>query len=223
MRASLWSWASNRTSNPVVAAIAARDALLYAVLWETGLRAGDALRLMAQAVTPISDDCGRGGLQLKVVRAKRVLCDNDQYTMVVWDSGTKFALPKVYKIYMTALDALAILPLERHGPLFRGISVTDEGVGVLGSGCAWAEIDRHYKDTLTGLKFPAEVRRHVTLHSFHGSRAARERAQGIPPEETCRSMHWSRDMYDYYTEGRIPMSVDNVFIMTTAETVTPLI
>ncbi len=34
------------------------------------------------------------------------------------DLGTKFALPKVYKIYLAALDALAILLLERYGPLF---------------------------------------------------------------------------------------------------------
>lgn len=178
---------------------------------------------MSQAVTPISDDNGRKGLQIQVVRAKRVLREGDTFTIAVWDSKAKFALPKVHSIYLAALDTLSVLQPERNGPLFRGISVTDEGVGVLGSGCAWAEIDRYYKDTLKSLQFPGEARRHMTLHSFHGSRAARERAQGIPPEDTCRSMHWSREMYDYYTEGRVPMTVNDVYVMVEAETVAPTV
>ena len=47
----------------------------------------------------------------------------------------------------------------------------------------------------------------VSLHSFHGSRGAPERAQGIPATVTCADMVWSMEMYIRYTENRVPFSV----------------
>lgn len=56
----------------------------------------------------------------------------------------------------------------------------------------------------------AATTRLISLHSFHGSRAARQRMAGIPMEVTLRAM------YRRYTDGREPLTLQGVLISCTA-------
>jgi hypothetical protein len=215
-----YEWAEHRTSDPLVAALAARDAFFYATLWETGFRAADALHLTYQAVLPVlSPDGHKRGLSLTVTRAKRIVKPADTFTIVVWDNGSRFSLTTAYRIYQSSLDELRVSKTERNGPLFRGIISDEDGEVHLQAGCAWATLDKRYSDRLVQLRFTPEARAHMTLHSFHGSRAAREKMMGIPRSTTCNSMRWSTKSYDYYTDGRVAMSVDDITVMIDAESI----
>jgi len=220
MLATMGQWSSTEDTDRMVSAQAARDALLYALLWETGLRAADALRLLHQAVTPVwSSDGKTRGLAVNVARAKAVLSLDKTYVVTVWDTESDYTAVKAYRMYQSALEKLNILPAQRNGSLFRSFVVAEDSTVTLGARCTWAAFDRLYEARLRDLGFPAEARRHLTLHSFHGSRAAREMLAGIVPSVTCASMHWSMEMYLYYTKGRVPTSMDDVRIMLEAEVV----
>jgi hypothetical protein len=220
MSRAYYEWAESRTSNPLFSALAARDALFYATLWETGFRAADALHLTYQAVLPVLTPGGlKRGLSLTVTRAKRIAKPGDTFTIIVWDNGSRYSLAAAYRVYQSSLDELRISKSERNGPLFRGIMSGEEGGVHLQAGCAWAMLDKRYSDRLIQLRFTPEARAHMTLHSFHGSRAAREKMMGIPRSDTCASMRWSTKSYDYYTEGRVAMSVDDITVMIDAESI----
>ena len=85
---------------------------------------------------------------------------------------------------------------------------------MLGPVSKWSELSTAYGRHLkgAGLVDPA-VQRHITLHSYHGSRAARERAAGIRAVETCKNMLWTLEMYEYYTAGREPLTPDGICAM----------
>jgi len=214
----LGEWAVHRTTDPLTAALAARDALFYATLWETGFRAADALHLSHQAVFPVSSPDGRcRGISLKVTQAKQISKPEESFNIVVWDTGSQYSLPVAYRVYQNALDELAVTLAERNGPLFRGIPPDEDGTVHLQAGCPWAILDKRYAERLISLRFSVEAGAHMTLHSFHGSRAAREKLAGVPCSTTCTSMRWSEKSYNYYTEGRVAMSVNNITVMWDAD------
>jgi hypothetical protein len=71
-------------------------------------------------------------------------------------------------------------------------------------------MDKAFDLRLQAAGFPEQMRRHISLHSFHGSHTARERAMGIPKAATCQDMHWSEEMYDHYLEGRRPLTIQGI-------------
>ena len=42
----------------------------------------------------------------------------------------------------------------------------------------------------------------VSLHSFHGSHAVNQEAEGVPREDICAEMVWQEATRSYYVDGR---------------------
>ncbi len=219
MRATLAAWRESEPSS-VARMEAARDAWLYSLLWNSGMRAGDALRLQAAALRIFADvenpATGRvsNGIFIDVTLGKTVTHSDKARRVTIWDNGDQIGPSVLLRLYQRELAALGLEPRELAGPLFRRAFFTDEGHPALGVRCTWAELDRAHSRHLgrAGMADP-ELCRHISLHSFHGSRAAREKLQGVPPELTCADMLWSLSMYTYYTGGRQPLSTDGILLM----------
>lgn len=187
----------------------ARDALYYVMLWNSGLRAQDALRLNAAQLTLVA-----GGAYVQVAITKTTGARPGPHRIVIRDPletrEARFTVGTCWQIMDEALDALGITGTERQGPLFRKLVTSEAGECLLGPECAWDDMDRRHKAHMERAGFTAAVSRNVTLHSFHGSRACRERAQGIEKAETCENMRWSEAMYDHYIKGREPLTLEGL-------------
>lgn len=199
---------------------AARDAFFYSLLWNSGLRCADALRLHASAVRVFSAALNPAtslvgpGLTVDITRSKTVAKGDKAYRITLWDNDAAVGTSELLGLYQHELRALGLPSTSLVGPLFRKVSLSDEDVPQLGAVSLWADLTKAYNAHLAraGMALP-ELHRHITLHSFHGSRAARERAMGIDAQVTCSAMGWSLDMYHYYTNGREPLTTDGVRLM----------
>ena len=224
MQAALTAW-SEAPAGSLGRVKAARDAFLYALLWSSGLRCGDALRMQFGAIRLFDDgpsgrsgggmDAGRGaGMTVDVTRAKSIKRQKDAHRITLWDDGDPLGPSRCLQLYMHELKEFGFADCDLRGSVFKRVLVADDGGPAFGSVSPWSELAGAYYKHLAriGLDTP-ELRRHITLHSWHGSRAAREKRMGIPPEDTCKAMCWSMEMYLYYTEGREPLTIEGVLIM----------
>lgn len=211
--------AAKRTGALVAGAMAARDGLFYTLLWCSGFRASDGLKLgVAQlAPFPARQEGGvwkAGGVTVDVTLAKTVGSLGQAYKVDLEDEldpqAERFTFSAAWALYQAALDDLQVLPAHRAGPVFRTIKQGDDGVVVMGPRCTWASMASRYTACLLRAGFGEEHLRAFALHSFHGSRPAREKAAGIPKAVTCEKMHWSEQMYDLYTKDRTMLSMESI-------------
>jgi len=201
-----------------LAAEAARDALLFALAWTSGLRSAEVLRVCKAHVaefrgptpTPASSveggrgpqSAGRGGWYVNVGVTKGR--DKKARRITIRDDGTPCSPVWVWTCYVEALGRLGLD--VGGGELFRALVPMEDGSVVFGDRLEYAAVAARMEAWLKVAGFPVEAR--ITLHSFHGSRAARERAAGVPKEQTCKDMgDWDPDMYEHYTGGREPLTV----------------
>lgn len=218
-----WKLAAQRaaagdSSARIVAAEYARDALFYSILWDSGLRASDALSLHASQLMFFgpSDEAPNGGLYLLVNTTKTTASLKDVHRITITFDQEGRSLPTIYELwqlYDKCLNDLDFTEADKAGRLFRVLKRDQAGVAELREACSWRTMNDRYEKVLASLGFKSSVAVHITLHSFHGSRAARERRKGIPKENTCASMLWSEEMYDYYTEGREPLTLNGLQAM----------
>ena len=206
---------ARKDGDVVEATLLAQDAFFYALLWNSGLRAGDALKLVAGQITATSPTATKpfGQLIVDVTRAKAGVKLGSSQRVVINSDNTRYGIVKLWQIYDALLNELGCSEDEKRGPLFRNITVGDDGSCEMGARHLWSRMDKRYKAILALARIPAAVVKLVSLHSYHGSRAAREKAQGVPKAETCRNMHWSLEMYEYYTSGRTPLTIEGVTVM----------
>ena len=214
MARTMGEWATHRQAKrPLKAALAARDAMLYALLWDSGLRAGDAIKLNASQFSFLGPapglPYGSVSIDVTVFKTSGGKLKNAARVEIPGRAGSH-TVTATWKAYSASLDDLDITEEERHGRMFRRITALDDGSHRLGVQVQWSDMADVYSDRVSAMGVPLAKARLITLHSYHGSRAAREKAMGIPKEETCRNMCWSVEMYDYYTEGREPLTLDGI-------------
>lgn len=224
LQATLSDWADAPPASASRAA-AARDAFFYSLLWHSGFRCADALRLHFCAIRlfdnsvlpglkgPIHASTGPG-MSIDVTRSKTVSAPSGARRTTIWDGVDPVPTSTCLGLYLSELRALGFVESELRGPLFRKVLLTEEGTHVFGGPCTWNDMSSAYVRHLAraGLAEPA-LARHISLHSFHGSRAARERAAGVPAADTCQAMGWSLEMYNHYCEGREPLTLDGISTM----------
>lgn len=197
---SAWSRAS-RAGDHLAAAMYARDAMFYVLLWESGLRASNALNLLEQQLKYFpreGAEAPRWLVQVGVTKTAR--SPQAASSLVMADDGSKYSLWQARAAWLSSLDELGLAPVP--GQLFRDVLCLEDGATAFGGRAKWAVMDRRFRAVLSAVGVPLSV----TLHSFHGSRAAREAAAGVPPEVTIRGMVWSREMYDHYVKDRQVLS-----------------
>ena len=207
-------WMQTKQANELAASAEfARDTCFYALLWESGLRAGEALRLNANQITTFRTS-DKAGAYIAVAQGKAHSSFRVTIETRLDERGKphRRSFVRCLSLWTTALGDLGI---GLTGPLFPTLREDDDGAIIAAGRCTWADTSRRYNQSLEEAGFSETAIRSVTLHSFHGSRAAREAREGIPMEETIKNMRWSAEMYKYYTEGREPLTIEGI-VMTTS-------
>lgn len=205
--------AAVQSGEPVRAAEFARDACFIAMLWESGMRAGEALRINASQVTRFSST-ETAGVYVAVGEAKahsgfRVTITSSRRADRSVSRRAFYSCLKYWEHAVQSLD------LELRGPLFMALTVQPDG-SILGKGrVQWKEMDKRFRNMMLEARFSDEALRLITLHSFHGSRASREARAGIPMADTIANMRWTEEMYKYYTHGREPLVLEGIRLETT--------
>lgn len=206
----------------VAAATAAQDALFYSILWGSGLRPTEATRVAGAHVTlfdlavaeaspcaPVAPDRQRGWyLHVGVTKtSERAGSSKPSRRLTIYDDGS-LASPAV--ALLRCQESLSHVGLDLgRGHWFRPLVTAEDGSVSFGERLEYADLRPRFESWASLAGFPVAV----SLHSFHGSRAARERAQGIPAEDTCREMgDWSMDMYEHYTGGRSALTIASLHL-----------
>lgn len=205
-------WATYREEGRLVDAyVAARDALLYSVMWNTGMRASDTLRLLSQHIEEGRCKTASGEevpcWHLHVAVSKSANAVGDARIVVIPDDGTPYA---PMRVRLAMLDAATMLGLPRQeGLVFLDVVSRDsDDALVWGRVAQWKTLAATFKVHLQEMGLRAN--KTISLHSFHGSKGARDRGAGVLAEVTCVVMDWSLAMYNRYTEGRVPYSLSDL-------------
>ena len=217
-------WTSHRAAGRHLLALsAAREALYYAILWHTGLRASEALRLLRQHIEHIRA-VGAMGLvdawDLHVGVSKTASGTGDARVLRLLDDGTSFSPMRAFDVFVDAAAQLGLSVAD--GQVFREVHLRDlDDAPTWGRECQWKDLSLSFKAHLAAMGLSAS--KSVSLHSFHGSRGARERALGIEASLTCNDMDWSYEMYCRYTDGRVPFSVDDLLVVQVRKRARPVV
>jgi integrase len=194
-----WSAADSK-GQYLTAAKACQDLLYYAIMWATGLRPADTSNLKHQHLTFRSS--GDWSLYVGVTKTRKKVRDPRILSLKVNSAphGVAFA----YALYERALQKINLSFLDHPGELFRTLKfVKRTELGSFGGKVAYCTMSLRFNRYLAIARLPEGL----ALHSFHGSRAARDRASGIPMETTCEEMDWTKAMYHYYLDGRDILSL----------------
>ena len=194
----------------------ARDNLLYSLMWGTGFRAADALGLRVPQLRFVgaSKEHPRAHVVVRVTSSKSVRAAGDAYEVTVLEDadpdGERYTLRTAWHLYLNALEKAGLDTAGTAGPLFRAFVEKEDGSVAAGPALECATAARSFGRTLTRAGLSAADIGRLTLHSYHGSRAARDKQAGVPPEETVRNMNWSMEMYLLYTSGRVMRSEEDL-------------
>lgn len=206
----------------------ASDAVLYSLLWGSGLRLNEGRAVKWQEVLPFDagEDVNDGAAALPgvlkatiasvvrnthggwyihptVLKTGRTVKNVRRVT--VFADGSGYSVSDVVRLYQTVLDEMD-LPYSRSF-VFRSFTELDDGT-FKWNAAAWTKAEVWAR--FAKMRAAAGIPEWVTLHSFHGSRAAREAKLGIPREVTCHYMGWSEKMYAHYVDGREPLVMDKL-------------
>ena len=203
MKAALAAWSrSRRSEDHVESALAARDALFYSIMWSTGLRAADTLRLLRQDIefAELAEGPTTRCWYLHTSGTKTEGVPGASRLFQLFDDGSSTVPMAAWSAYTSALNHIGTsLP---NGPLFRDVSAEGVWSGIPTYKVMAARF-RSYADKL-GL--PTSL----TLHGFHGSHAAEREAEGVPRPEICREMAWSEGTRSHYVDGRPILSMETL-------------
>ena len=181
----------------MAAALAARDALFFALMWATGLRAADTLRILTQNIDAFkgTPEGGKGWyLHLMGSKTERTYKQSRMFKLM--DPSAITSPMAAYACWVQALDNLGLRPQPGH--LFRRLSEMADGSVVQGGQATWADMELRFQCYAKAAGLPTSI----TMHSFHGSHAAEADAAGVPKPEVCTEMHWQEETRAYYVDGR---------------------
>ena len=189
----------------LLAAKAAQHALLYAMMWHTGLRHADVSKVLIQSIQMVTNLAPHPEpfheWYLHVGLTKTSKQSGIKRVLRIHDDGSAASLQACLSILRQCLRSMS---LElRDGYIFAAITCRD-GYPRLGPDPATYKTAENYFDMvkdLTGV--PAGVK----LHSFHGSKAALDLARGASTEDICEDMDWTMGTLHEYLDGRIPITM----------------
>ena len=180
----------------LVAAQQAQLWLYWSALWYSGARAAELRSLLRQQIVVAPDDSWTISVSLYKQHRHR-----SGPMVVCIPAPLSRRYPQVaLRSLSAALAGLGLPPIET-GYLFPQLVEAEDGSVSLGA-APFAEA--YARKAFTRAARDAGLPSSVRLHSFHGSRAAREAKDGVPAADTARAMQWSLPSLRYYTEGRTP-------------------
>jgi hypothetical protein len=179
----------------VKAVLELRDALFFSVLWHTGLRASDALRILHQQVEASHSDDAKDVWILSVAVTKSARDPRKRRTIRVIDDNTFRSPIALLRAYKRATSRLGIR--LHDGPMFRNLKTLKSGHYKLHTTATWAVMSRRFRDLLQVLRLPSAI----TLHSPHGSLPRTWRDNGVDHSVICRAIDWTVSTFQYYTDA----------------------
>jgi Protein of unknown function (DUF640) len=203
---SLASRSAKATGEVAEASKSALTGLLLTLMWHSGLRCNDALRILSQSVywSASQDSSGRCGIErasyliVEVGVTKTGRKSNQARTLTFPRDGEKYSLPNTWELTVATLTGCGFR--MEPGKLFRSPKLSgamrDRKWGATFSWDSVAATINHHC-ILTGLSTE------ITPQSFHGSHAKFEYERGVPMETTLHKMQWSQRSYKYYLHGRV--------------------
>jgi hypothetical protein len=170
-----------------------RDALFLSVLWHTGLRAGDALRLLHQQIEDSFNEEGSGMWLLTVAVTKSARDTRKRRRIRIMDDGSYYSPLSIMRAYKLAAAKLGIR--VHTDSMFRNVKQLAGGHYKLTTTASWAVMTRRFRENVRMLRLPPAI----TLHSPHGSLPRKWRDEGIDPAVICRAVDWTLQTFQYYT------------------------
>lgn len=171
-----------------------RDALFLSVLWHTGLRASDALRLLHQQVEESCGDDGKAVWVLTVAVTKSARDPRKRRRIRIVDDGSYYSPVAVMRAYKCAASRLGIRVHEDS--MFRNVKLAAGGHARLTTTASWAVMTRRFREIVRALHLPPAI----TLHSPHGSLPRMWRDEGVDHAIICRAVDWTLPTFQYYTD-----------------------
>jgi integrase len=184
-----------------------RDALFYALMWYTGLRGRDVLRLLWQQLTPhaLCKDVDPALLaaRLNVVVTKTRFSPST--TRVLWiPHGNQFShINNIVTLHQRTMVRVGLQQAVKSGRMFRNVSPARGGTITLTTPLTWVNASLRFKMLLRAARIVVPL----SLQSFHGSCARYDRDAGASREHTCALIDWTPAMYHHYTDGREAMTL----------------
>ena len=176
-----------------------RDALLYALLWHTGLRAADALRISLEQLSR-STVGSSGGWRLDVRVTKTARDRRDRRSLFIPDEPSSTSFASLLKRFY---DTLADVGLQKPaGEMFRNVTPFGQ--------LAWAKplIYAVQSNRFSKLLRQCGLSDRVKLHSYHGSRARHDLDAGIPVPRILQTMDWTLATFEHYVKDRELLTLD---------------
>lgn len=196
----LADWAAeNEAGNWPAAARTIRLALMCGILWHTGLRLKDAMRLLGQQIRTCYVNQGESlRIQVNVTKSER----NDEPFRVIYAASdvSPYSICRLWTLFRHAHGQLGLdISVNR---VFSEFRQNPDGVYVFMVPCT----ERWFQDSFRNYRIRFGLDETASLHSFHGSKAYRDASMGIPREVTCAAIHWSTTMYNRYIANHVPIS-----------------
>jgi hypothetical protein len=196
------------------ALLCARDCFLYSLMWCSGFRNSDALRLCVQHIRPFgasnmpesyrrADMPRTRGWRLHVAVAKQAKLANHARQIVLLDDGSRFSVMATWDALCSALQRVHLTIAAGH--VFRDVRPSEAESDL----CTWADTS-NWKDLTARFRDWQEIAGLpviFSLQSFHGSCGGHDRSLGTSRAVTCAFMDWTPQMYDHYLRGREPWSL----------------
>ena len=174
--------------------LALRDAMFFSLLWHTGLRASDALRILHQQVELAREADGTQVWCLSVAVTKSARDARQRRRIRLVDDNTFYSPIAIMRAYQRAASRIGIR--VHNESIFRNVKALPNGHYKLHTTATWAVMARRFRDLLQTLHLPSAV----TLHSPHGSLPRMWRDNGVDPAIICQAIDWTMATYQYYTD-----------------------
>jgi len=172
-------------------------------MWHTGLRHADASKLLVQNIQAVNQ-AGLDpfhGWYLTVGLTKTSKASGVSRVLRLRDDGTDASPQACLRELKACLQCLSITLTT--GLLFAAITTKGKHA-TLGPQATTYKTAEHYFNMVQTL---AEIPLGITLHSFHGSKAAMDRDRGKTLATICEEMDWTMATLNEYLGGRRPVSM----------------
>jgi hypothetical protein len=175
--------------------IVLQDALCFSLLWYSGLRGKDALRLQSNQVTLGITSGAHKQLRINVLITKTRYEPNRQRTVTIDDDGSRYN--PIHLFERRQRFALACGLMASPGAFLSRVTGRAATVS-WGPTPTTTTLRARLRVYLRQARLPDIIR----VHSFRASFARLLRDSGVPDEEICRRIDWTKRWFDHYTAPR---------------------
>ena len=176
----------------------ARDGLMFSVLWHSGLRADDAMKMCTKQL--FEGSSLKAGWQLRVHVTKTSWDVADVRLVRFDDENKRTGVPAMWRLWSNLLgDAMRAGVVDgMPEPLFPAMEAKKGRVLWLRSEMQWRHVDERLRLALKR----AQLSNTIKPHSFRASLARMQRDSGMHADVICKRVGWTLQYFHHYTDPR---------------------